>query len=91
MRSLTNKEDTFMVSFLFLSKGIGDSNSDGGTSVNKTVRWTVFSEGREAKAEQGQIAEQYASPMAHHEKIHILTNMDFIFHCCDRADNLLIH
>ena len=63
-----NKEDTFMVSFLFLSKGMGDSNSDGGTSVNKTVRWTVFSESREAKAEQGQIAEQYASPMAHQTK-----------------------
>ena len=47
---------------------MGDSNSDGGTSVNKTVRWTVFSEGREARAEQGQIAKQYASPMAHQTK-----------------------
>ena len=85
MRSLTNKEDTFMVSFLFLSKGIGDSNSDGGTSVNKTVRWTVFSEGREARAEQGQIAKQYASPMAHQTKNCLCTT------CKSNPTKLLYH
>ena len=34
---------------------------DRARAFKKTVQWTVFSEGREALAEQGQIATQYAS------------------------------